>query len=216
MSAKERRKGAELEREIVNLHQEIGICAERYPLSGASRFRGKGHDVDVYVFGKDEAALTGEVKGRKGADGFRLLGRWLGDNDLLFLRRNRANPLVVLPWRIWERLLRELNAWPPEHRKLLRDAISGGRAGRADAGGSDGNSETQTEDRTHPARQAAAAITGGEHGRVVCGRGAAARDESGADAARRPARAPTPPISALTDGDAPRKARRMADRKTRA
>ena len=31
--------------------------------------------------------------------------RWLGDNDLIFLRRDRAEPMVVLPWETWARLL---------------------------------------------------------------------------------------------------------------
>jgi hypothetical protein len=39
------------------------------------------------------------------AKGFALLERWLGDADMLFLRRDRAEPLVVLPWRVWARLL---------------------------------------------------------------------------------------------------------------
>jgi Holliday junction resolvase len=33
------RKGAAHEREIVNRHRALGVHAERYPLSGASRFR---------------------------------------------------------------------------------------------------------------------------------------------------------------------------------
>src|SRR5436309_10797221 len=52
-----RAKGDRVERELVRQHAEIGIKAERYPLSGASRFRGSGHDVDIYVFGKDEVPL---------------------------------------------------------------------------------------------------------------------------------------------------------------
>jgi hypothetical protein len=39
------------------------------PLSGASRFRGSGHDVDIYAFGPDEAPLATEVKKRKGGTG---------------------------------------------------------------------------------------------------------------------------------------------------
>jgi hypothetical protein len=31
--------------------------------------------------------------------------RWLAEFDVLFLRRNNADPLVVLPWRIWAALL---------------------------------------------------------------------------------------------------------------
>jgi hypothetical protein len=40
-----RAKGDRIEREIVSQHAAIGIKAERYPLSGASRFRGTGHDM---------------------------------------------------------------------------------------------------------------------------------------------------------------------------
>jgi hypothetical protein len=100
-----RDKGNRIERELVERHRALGIHAERYPLSGASRFRGAGHDIDVYVFGADEAPLVAEVKGRKNGAGFTTLERWLGEYDLLVLRRNHADPMIVLPWRIWARLL---------------------------------------------------------------------------------------------------------------
>ena len=100
-----RQKGNRIEREIVSRHQSIGIKAERYPLSGASRFRGSGHDVDVYALGRNEAPLVAEVKGRKNGQGFTLLEKWLGDYDILFVRRNNADPLVVLPWSTWQRIL---------------------------------------------------------------------------------------------------------------
>jgi Holliday junction resolvase len=103
--AKHRRKGDRVEREIVLLHTLLGIKAERYPLSGASRFRGSGHDVDVYAFGTDQARLVAEVKSRKNGAGFTTIESWLGEYDALFLRRNHAEPLVVLPWRVWTRLL---------------------------------------------------------------------------------------------------------------
>ena len=45
--SRHRRRGDDIERETVDRHKTIGIHAERYPLSGASRFRGKGHDLDV-------------------------------------------------------------------------------------------------------------------------------------------------------------------------
>jgi len=61
--------------------------------------------VDVYAFGPDEAPIVGEVKSRKDGAGFATLERWLGEFDVLFLRRNHADPLVVLPWRIWARLV---------------------------------------------------------------------------------------------------------------
>jgi Holliday junction resolvase len=101
-----RQKGDRIEREIVARHEAMGVKAERYPLSGASRFRGSGHDVDVYALGADEAPLVSEVKGRKDGQGFGLIERWLGEYDILFLRRNNADPLVVLPWSTWQTMLR--------------------------------------------------------------------------------------------------------------
>lgn len=103
--ARHRRKGDRIEREIVQRHMDLGIRSERYPLSGASRFRGSGHDVDIYVFGQDEAPIVAEVKSRAGGAGFVTLERWLSEYDALFLRRNNADPIVLLPWRLWARLL---------------------------------------------------------------------------------------------------------------
>jgi hypothetical protein len=65
------------------------------PLSGAARYRGNGADVDLYVFGPDAAPIVCEVKARASGEGFATLARWLGDSDALFLRRDRADPLVV-------------------------------------------------------------------------------------------------------------------------
>jgi Holliday junction resolvase len=103
--ARHRRKGDRIEREIVDRHRELGVHAERYPLSGASRFRSSGHDVDVYLFGRDQAPAVAEVKGRKNGAGFTTLENWLAEYDALFLKRNNADPLVVIPWRMWARLL---------------------------------------------------------------------------------------------------------------
>jgi hypothetical protein len=103
--ARHRRKGDRIERELVELHRALGVHAERYPLSGASRFRGAGHDVDVYVFGREAAPLVAEVKARKNGAGFTMLEGWLSEYDLLVLRRNNADPLIVLPWRTWAALL---------------------------------------------------------------------------------------------------------------
>ena len=121
MSRSQRDKGARIEREIVQRHRDIGIHAERVPLSGAVRDQGNGADIDVYVRGKAEAPLVAEVKARANGEGFATLERWLGENDLLFLRRDRADPLVVLPWRIWAEIMTSMGA----------TVISGG----AEAGG---------------------------------------------------------------------------------
>jgi len=50
--------------------------------------------------------LVAEVKARAGGEGFRTLERWLSDKDLLFLRRDYAEPLVLMPWAVYEKLMK--------------------------------------------------------------------------------------------------------------
>lgn len=110
-----RDKGARREREIVALHKALGIKAERVPLSGAAAYQGNGADVDIYPFGPDAAPFLCEVKARASGRGFATLERWLGDADVMFLRRDRAEPVVVLPWRVWTQLLVSIpraRSWP--------------------------------------------------------------------------------------------------------
>lgn len=85
------RKGKRIEHELVHLHQEHGIPAERVPLSGA---QGGSFTGDLVIAGRYRA----EVKARGDGAGFRTLERWLGNHDLLFLRRDRQRPLVVMEW----------------------------------------------------------------------------------------------------------------------
>jgi hypothetical protein len=69
-------RGQELKQRVVNhwllslLRPFLGLpAAGLYPLSGASRFRGSGHDLDLYLFGREEAPIVAESKARKnGAD----------------------------------------------------------------------------------------------------------------------------------------------------
>ena len=103
--ARHRQKGDRIEREIVALHRALGIHAERYPLSGASRFRNSGHDLDLYINGPDAAPAVAEVKARKNGAGWTVIERQLGSFDALFLKSNNRPPLVVLPWRVWTDLL---------------------------------------------------------------------------------------------------------------
>jgi hypothetical protein len=100
-----RRKGVRVEQEIVNLHRQFGIKAERVPLSGGSAYQGKGHDIDIYGYGADANPLMAEVKARKNGSGFATLARWLADNDCLILRADNSEPLFVLPLRVWMQLL---------------------------------------------------------------------------------------------------------------
>ena len=108
--AKHKKKGSRVERELVAAHRAIGVPCERIPLSGAARYRGDGHDIDVYAFGADWPPLCGECKARKDGAGFAVLEKWLGTHDALFLKRNHADPLVVLPWRTWQALLNKIRS----------------------------------------------------------------------------------------------------------
>jgi Holliday junction resolvase len=102
MGKSQREKGARVEREMVNLHKANGIDAERVPLSGAVRGRraGGGHDIDVYP-PVGAVPLCGEIKARKDGKGFTTIERWLGENDFLLLKRNNADPVVVIPFKLW-------------------------------------------------------------------------------------------------------------------
>ena len=97
MSKRSKRKGYRAEREIVQLHKTYGVNAVRMPLSGAL-----GGDLsgDVHIEGVGRA----EVKARANGQGFKTLEGWLGKNDLLFLRRDRQAPMVVLPWSTYIKL----------------------------------------------------------------------------------------------------------------
>jgi Holliday junction resolvase len=85
-----REKGARTERAIVHALQAKGFAAARVPLSGAvgGRF---GGDVVMSLIGRD---LCIEVKAR--ADGFRELYGWLDGRDVLIVKADRLEPLVVV------------------------------------------------------------------------------------------------------------------------
>lgn len=105
MGRKSQRKGYRTEHELVEKHREIGVDAYRVPLSGgAGRRSGSGETADLVVAGN----LRAEVKSRGGGQGFLTLERWLGDHDLLFLRRDRKKPLVVVSWKTYARMIAAL------------------------------------------------------------------------------------------------------------
>jgi Holliday junction resolvase len=89
-----RQKGNRVERAIVHALQEAGFAAERVPLSGSAGGRYLG-DISVPLLGLDR---TVEVKAR--AHGFQQLYAWLEARDLLIVRADRCEPLVVLPLRL--------------------------------------------------------------------------------------------------------------------
>jgi Holliday junction resolvase len=81
-----RDKGSRTERAIVRALQDRGIAGKK--ISGLYK---PGADLSIPVLGVDRAT---EVKCR--ATGFAELYRWLVDRDLLIVKRDRAEPLVIL------------------------------------------------------------------------------------------------------------------------
>jgi Holliday junction resolvase len=99
-----RNKGARLERAIVNALQADGLAAVRVPLSGVvgGRFAG---DVVLPLMGRD---LCVEVKAR--ADGFRELYSWLDGRDVLIVKADRQEPLVIVPLSLAAEIAKETDA----------------------------------------------------------------------------------------------------------
>lgn len=89
-----RRKGNRAERALVKFLQERGFSAERVPLSGAAGGSYLG-DLTVPILNIDRVV---EVKIR--AAGFRQLYRWLERRDILIVRADRSEPLVILPLKL--------------------------------------------------------------------------------------------------------------------
>jgi len=107
MGKASREKGSRIEREIAHKLTEGGVPTRRVIGSGAHG----GHDarlvgdLQIGTYGDGHWLLTGEVKARKNGEGFKTLEGWLGENDVLLLRRNHQQPLAVMPWITFVSLL---------------------------------------------------------------------------------------------------------------
>jgi Holliday junction resolvase len=86
-----RQKGNRVERALVRFFQDQGLAAGRVPLSGSAGGSYLG-DLTVPLFGRDHCV---EVKVR--ANGFSQLYRWLEQRDILIVKADRLEPLVVVP-----------------------------------------------------------------------------------------------------------------------
>ena len=100
--SKAKAKGTRGENVIVEKHISIGIPAERVPLSGSI---GGKYSGDVVIPDISSPIFRCEVKSRKSTNGFSVIARWLGDNDMLFIREDRQPPLVVMPWKTYEKMM---------------------------------------------------------------------------------------------------------------
>jgi len=89
-----RDKGNRTERAIVAFLQNSGFAAERVPLSGSAGGKYVG-DVTIPLLGRDMCA---EVKVR--VHGFGQLYAWLDGREILIVRQDLREPLVILPLRL--------------------------------------------------------------------------------------------------------------------
>jgi hypothetical protein len=90
MSIKSRRKGARAEVALARLLQNHGFAAEKI-----SRMYKRGPDLSVPLLGVDRSV---EIKIR--SNGFQQLYSWLDGADLLIVRADRCEPLVIVPIRL--------------------------------------------------------------------------------------------------------------------
>lgn len=109
MPRTQKRKGTRVEHEMVKRLQDEGIHAWRVPGSGA--FGGRLNS-DLKIGHQEEFDV--EVKSRKGGAGFQTLENWLGSNDLLFLKRNYTDPMVVMEWKTFVGFMRCWQECNPE------------------------------------------------------------------------------------------------------
>jgi hypothetical protein len=93
------RKGTRVEHELVQPLCELGLPCARVPLSGAIGGAYSG-DIDLEIRGRITKA---EVKARRK---FSTLHEWLGSNELLILKADRQDPLVVMRTSLFAELAR--------------------------------------------------------------------------------------------------------------
>jgi Holliday junction resolvase len=94
-----KRKGVRVERELVNELVALGLPCHRVPLSGAAGGQCSG-DIHIPLLGRMHRA---EVKVR--GNGFRSLYSWINNADLLIVKADRSEPLVVLPLALMVELM---------------------------------------------------------------------------------------------------------------
>ena len=87
MGRQSRDKGARTERAIVHLLQSHGFAAEK-----VSRMYKPGEDISFPLLGIDRSV---EVKCR--GDGFKQLYEWLQGRNVLIVKADRREPLVIVP-----------------------------------------------------------------------------------------------------------------------
>lgn len=95
----QKQRGDRFERKVVDLLHTAGFNdARRVPLSGALGGEYSG-DIKTSKFG------TIECKIRDKQRGYQQIIDWLGNNELLFLGVDYDEPLVVMPWKVFNKMV---------------------------------------------------------------------------------------------------------------
>lgn len=102
--SKQKQKGTRVENLVRDKLLEIGLSAERVPLSGAL---GGKYDGDIVIPSIEHPEFVTEVKARKNNSGFAVIQNWMKDKDMLFIKQNNKEFIVVLPWKIYEKLIKK-------------------------------------------------------------------------------------------------------------
>ena len=104
MSSKSKIRGYQVEVWLRDKHLESGIPCERVPLSG---LMGGKYSGDLCIPNIEHREFVCESKARKNGTGFAVLEKWMEGKDILFVKRNNKDPLVVLPFQLYLKIMRK-------------------------------------------------------------------------------------------------------------
>jgi hypothetical protein len=104
---KHKEKGDRAERWVVEELKALGLYAQRVPLSGAAEGE-FGGDIRFGMPGEFASRWSAEVKSREEGRGWAQVRNWLGYNHCLFLKEDRLDPLVVMPWERFKAIISNL------------------------------------------------------------------------------------------------------------
>ena len=102
MSAKAKIRGYNHEISVRDKHIVAGIPCERVPLSGSMGGKYAG---DLCVPSVERREFILECKARRNGSGFKMIEDWIEGKDILFMRRNNQEDLVVMPLSVYTKLM---------------------------------------------------------------------------------------------------------------
>jgi hypothetical protein len=102
MSSKSKRRGYAVEVQIRDKHISAGIPCERVPLSGSMGGKYAG---DLAIPSVDSREFILECKARRNGSGFKVLEEWKKGKDILLIKRNNQDPMVVLDFDLYIKLM---------------------------------------------------------------------------------------------------------------